>query len=62
MDILRRSTSVWLEKGHSNGCSQSNVETGYVRYTFHDSFRKNQFMGKLEYHKRDCNESRDLEL
>ncbi|CAN4119588.1 unnamed protein product [Withania somnifera] len=29
----------------------------YVHYTLHDSFRNNQFMGRLEYHRGDCNES-----
>ncbi|PIN26955.1 hypothetical protein CDL12_00277 [Handroanthus impetiginosus] len=38
------------------------METGYVHYTLHDSFRNNQFMGRLEYHRRDCKESGDLEL
>ena len=41
---------------------RSNVETRYVRYTFHDSFRNNQFMGRLEYYRRDYNESGSLEL
>ncbi|KAG8371599.1 hypothetical protein BUALT_Bualt13G0104700 [Buddleja alternifolia] len=41
---------------------RSVIVVGYVRYTLHDSFRNNQFMGRLQYHRRDCNKSGDLEL
>uniref|UniRef100_A0A2N9GWY6 Photosystem II CP47 reaction center protein n=1 Tax=Fagus sylvatica TaxID=28930 RepID=A0A2N9GWY6_FAGSY len=37
-------------------------ETRYVCYTLHDSFRNNQFVGRLEYHRRYYNESGYLEL
>ena len=43
--------------------SWSNVETRYVCYALqYDSFRNNQFMERLEYHKRDYNEFKYLEL
>nr|VDD65253.1 unnamed protein product [Brassica oleracea] len=35
---------------------------GMFCYTFHDSFRNNQFMGRLEYYRRDYNESGYLAL
>ncbi|MBA0571945.1 hypothetical protein Golob_002314 [Gossypium lobatum] len=34
----------------------------YVRYSFHNSFRNNQFMGRLEYYKGTYNKSEYLEL
>jgi hypothetical protein len=42
--------------------SNSVLDPMYVCYTFHDSFRNNQFIRRLEYHRRDYNKFEYFEL
>ncbi|GAU42510.1 hypothetical protein TSUD_376390 [Trifolium subterraneum] len=54
--------AIGLSKDSHDALRLINWRKGYVRYTLHDSFRNNHFVGWLEYHRRDYNESGYLEL